>query len=276
VQNGPIILEHDPETFSDFTPRVALRYEITPGQSVYASYSQGFKSGLIARTQTEPVKPEEVVAYEVGYKLGRDNIRLDLAAFWYDYTNLQATAFRSGVNSAQIFNAADATIKGLEGTLYFSPVDVIGFNANATYLDAKYDNFPNAISQIPKPDLTGSTLVSPVDVSGNKIIRTPEFSANVGVDLHPPVSSGNLTLSMSYSYSSRVYWGFDNANSQKPWGLLNASVNWTSDDERYSVTLFGTNITDEKYFSGVVESAAINWANYGNPAVFGVKLGTKW
>ena len=273
---GPITLPHDPVTFRDFTPRAALRYEISPSQSVYASYSEGFKSGLIARGQALVVRPEKIKAYEIGYKLARRNVRLDLAAFKYKYSDMQVTAFSGSVNNAIVLNASGATVKGIEGTFYVEPVELITLNANAAYLDANYGSFLGAVQQIPKPDLTGNTTNLRFDATGNRLIRTPKFSYNVGIDVHPPISTGKLTFSVNYAHTSAIFWSFDNVAKQKGYGLLNASISWNSDNDRYGVTVFGTNITDKKYFSSVVETSVTTWGNYGNPSVFGVKFDTKW
>lgn len=60
--------------FKRFTPRATIRYAINPTSNIYASYSQGFKSGYVNPTDspvpplTAPVRPEKVFAYEIGYK----------------------------------------------------------------------------------------------------------------------------------------------------------------------------------------------------------------
>src|SRR5262249_54393773 len=52
------------------TPRFVLRYEPTDTSSIYASYTRGYKAGIIdvGGGNTHHVQPEDIEAYEVGYK----------------------------------------------------------------------------------------------------------------------------------------------------------------------------------------------------------------
>ena len=59
------------------TPRVVLRYKPTDQSSVYASYTEGYKAAIIdvggscqdgPAFQCNPIHPEDVYAFEVGYK----------------------------------------------------------------------------------------------------------------------------------------------------------------------------------------------------------------
>lgn len=62
-------------SFDSFTPRVSVIYEVTPDTNVYATYSQGFKSGIFNTPggQATPVRPEKIKAFEVGVKSVRWN-----------------------------------------------------------------------------------------------------------------------------------------------------------------------------------------------------------
>ena len=66
------------------TPRLVVRYELNEDSSVYASYSQGYKAGFLDVANPPPilkVEPEEIDAYEVGYKYAGDRLGFDIAAF---------------------------------------------------------------------------------------------------------------------------------------------------------------------------------------------------
>src|SRR5262249_15125984 len=81
--------------FHNFSPRAVIRYQFAENSNVYASYTQGFKSGLFNVTSsTSPVKPEKIKAYEAGVKTDiGSRIRFNAAVYHYDYTDLQVSAF---------------------------------------------------------------------------------------------------------------------------------------------------------------------------------------
>src|SRR3546814_9624620 len=101
--------------FNSFTPRVALDYQVTPDMLLYVSWSKGFKSGTYnLGTLGNPVNPEKVSAFEGGIKstLFDRRLRLNVAGFSYDYTDLQAGKVES--TSTVHENAATETIYGAE------------------------------------------------------------------------------------------------------------------------------------------------------------------
>ncbi len=78
-------------TWDKGTPRVVPRYDFDPSTNIYASFSQGFKSGAynLSAATKPPVSPETVNAYEVGFKHQENRFQFSGAAYYYDYSNLQ-------------------------------------------------------------------------------------------------------------------------------------------------------------------------------------------
>ena len=106
----------EPATFTSFTPKVGLNYQLSDAVFAYASASRGFKSGgfNIGSYQNTPFNPEKIWSYEAGVKtdLLDRRLRLNLAAFYYDYTDLQVQDVEG--NNTVVRNAATAVIQGLE------------------------------------------------------------------------------------------------------------------------------------------------------------------
>src|SRR3546814_7009606 len=94
-----------------------------------ATYSRGFKSGgfsqriAFPRTQAPAFDPEIVTNYEAGLKLQTADrrLRLYLAAFQLDYSNLQVVIFNRIEPQTQ--NGGQATIRGFEAEFQTTPVD---------------------------------------------------------------------------------------------------------------------------------------------------------
>jgi iron complex outermembrane receptor protein len=283
----PVLLDVE-KTFRSFTPRAVARYEVTPEASIYASYSEGFKSGLFAVNAFDrvPVKPEENVAYEVGMKFAQGSLRFDLSAFYYRYKNLQTTAYDLlNQQITVVQNAGAARIKGIEGQFSYSPVSALNLRLSATYLHARYKEFPNAEEYCPTlvtpPQsvtsclsglLAGGNTSIIYDAKGQGLAKAPDFTASAGVDYMIPVADGQLTLSSNLYYTSKVSYSPSGRLNQGAYALLGLRGTWASPDDKWSLSVFGDNVTGKKYAQGFIASVIGDLAYFGAPATYGVSV----
>ena len=264
--------------WNSFTPRAVVRYEPAANMSVYASYSRGFKSGTLTPngfTMT-PLKQEDIDAYEVGYKYGGHTFRLATAAYYYNYRNLQMAYYVNGTGRYE--NVPLSRIYGAEisATALLFP----GFEASigANYNHANYINFTNA----PKWGLNPGPLAgwqfasSPQDVSGTQMQRAPRLSGNVSFNYAADLAGGKLKLGSNLAFTSG--FGFDPVNEfrQKGYALLSADVNWTEPSGHITFGLFGTNLTDTKYYSQFNPGGEAILVRWGEPAVYGGRVSIKY
>src|SRR5207342_1027910 len=87
--------------------------------------------------------PEAVIEYEIGAKsVWLDHrLRLNVAAFYDDYTNIQRSVIIAAPNGAPvtvITNAASAKVKGVEVEAEFRPIQQLTLSAAYGLVDAKY------------------------------------------------------------------------------------------------------------------------------------------
>ena len=135
------------DSFSSFTPRVSLRYAITPTTNAYATYSRGFKSGVFNGNslQVVAVKPETVDSFEVGLKGSPSRLlSFDMASYYYKYKNLQFASFGATSTNPTLRNAAQAEIYGFEANTTLSPVENLTLRAGLSYTHGKYTDFQGA------------------------------------------------------------------------------------------------------------------------------------
>jgi iron complex outermembrane receptor protein len=115
--------------------------EWTPTSDIftYARYSRGYESlsynaGLVSFAPE--VAPEYVDAYEIGYKqnIGRQ-LSFDVAAFYYDYQNIQIplTVSVGGVNQTQFINIPKSVSEGVELEGFWTPVKDLVFSLSYAY-----------------------------------------------------------------------------------------------------------------------------------------------
>jgi iron complex outermembrane receptor protein len=262
-------------TFTNFSPRVVARYKIDDTSSMYASYTEGYKSGALPGSAFSftPVQPEKIDAFEVGYKLSAGAIRANVAAFYYDYKDIQVTAYGAGGTSITQ-NAADSHIYGLDGDFVWQATRDLTFNLSGAYTHARYQDFDGAIAF--NQDLNahsasyGEFLTSEVNASGYQMQRTPNFAGNVGahygIDLN---GSGRLTLSASLYYTSSFYFDAVEQLPQAAYSLLNLRATWTDPTGHIDVSLFGNNVTNTTYFAANFTDTFASRAVYGAPALVG-------
>ncbi|NIL93619.1 MAG: TonB-dependent receptor, partial [Woeseiaceae bacterium] len=258
------------KSFDNVSPTVGLQYSFESGLQFYASISQGFKSGgfntivLIPRDDFLPFKPEEITAYELGLKMKHERFSLAAATFHYDYTDIQFPVFN---NVAPEFrNAAEAESTGAEVELVFVPTSAISIQAGISYLDARY-------TRLDEDDLAG--LVAPISID-NELPNAPEWTANLGVRWSTDVGQlGQLTLRADYSWRDDMYKDAINTPEvkQSAHGLLFAAVNLESSNARWAITLFGDNLTDERYIVAGGSNKpdfGLAYATYARPRTWGL------
>jgi len=263
-------------SWSALTPKVGVDFQINDDNFLYASYSEGFKSGgFDAFSGGDSVEPETVNAFEIGSKnmLFNDSLMINLAAFYYDYKDLQVNSFHP-VLIAIRSNAASATVQGLEMDITARPTKQLSIDFGLALLDATYDDFispPNAATASPAEIEAGF-----VQLKGNSLRNAPEVSFSASIEYTIPLSnSGEISLRLDGSYQSEVFYTQYNTpgNNQEAYGLANARIGYTAPNDQWELSAFVQNIADKHYWSSAVEFGNIGLmgAN-GNPRTFGVKL----
>lgn len=292
-----------PVSFSNFSPRVSLRYEIAARSNVYASYSKGFRSGgsqvlyVGGNSIIVPIEPEEIAAYEVGFKTAQPFGQFEVAAFHYDYTNIQvATTITNplcGLSCAPInatSNAPEATVDGVEASVTFSPIENLDISLGGAYLKAEYTDFPAAVGNGFNAT-TGLNAASQVqNWNGQQMARAPEFSGNVSISyVFPDVAGGTLTPSANFKYTdsyvlnnASLYGplaGPDLANKQRyregAYGLLNLSLTYESANG-YTLAGYVNNATGVDYHLNMSGSAFGDYGTWASPTTYGMRLGYKF
>jgi iron complex outermembrane receptor protein len=252
------------DSWSDVSHRAGLDFRWTENFMTYFSAAKGFKSGGFngrgtAAAEIQPYDPEELWAYEIGFKsewLDR-RLRLNAAAFYYDYTDLQFSLSTSdgGIQVILVGNAAAAESKGFELEALALPTDRLQINASIGYLDSEYTEVE------PGADIT----------TDHKLIGAPKWTVAAGGQYTMPLPQwGSLILRTDYNYRSRTYFDAVNTASvvQKNYGLLDLRASFETMDQSWALTFGVTNVTDEEYMVmgvGVVDSLGFSSAVIGAP-----------
>jgi iron complex outermembrane receptor protein len=234
------------DDWSELTPKLGLELQATPDALLYASYAKGYKSGGFngrplsgIQEVLTPYDPETVKSYEIGAKTGwfERRVTANLAVFYNDYKDMQLTINATPQNFVR--NAGAAEIKGAELEVVSRLARGLDFNFSAGYLDAKYTELD--------PQL--ATLNPPLTL-GMHLVKAPMWTLSSGLQYSFAAgAAGHVTLRADWSYKSRVYEDvFNDARLVQPaFDIVNAYASFTTQDERWELALFGTNLTDERY-----------------------------
>lgn len=250
-----------------WTPKLEIDFKPAKGVLVYGSVTRGFKSGGFNITSANPrsgFQPEFLWSYEAGFKgdLLDRRLRLNAAAFHYDYSDLQVQSFITpGVTD--ISNAATATVNGVEVETVARPSAGLELGASVSYLDATYKQYPGAPF--------GATTI---DASGNRLNSAPRWSYSAYGQYEFELAGGSVTLRGEYDYKSRQYFTPDNSavQSQGAYRLINASIGYAPNGGRWQAILFGRNLGDTQYVTTTASFPGPISGRVGEPRTYGVRL----
>ncbi len=271
------------------TPRVVLRYKPSEQSSIYASYSKGYKAGIldVGGSTGNLVQPEDINAFEVGYKYAGGALSFDISSYFYDYKNLQVSLYQGSPPSAQIINAADSEIYGLEGQGSYRFSDAFSVNLGAAYTHARYKKFNNApVYQLcaaygcgGNPNVVGYSALEivPTNLTNVRMQRTPSFTANVGALYTVPLANGALDLSGNLYYTSSFYHGPSGTQfKEKAYESLSLRAQWTDASDHFRIAVFGNNVTDNRHRVQVLANTFGVSAIWNEPASWGAEVGFKF
>jgi iron complex outermembrane receptor protein len=240
------------------SPRAVVRYTPNENSSTYFSFSRGFKAAIynVGGDQTAPVQPESLNAYEVGYKYARSGLSFDTAAYYYDYKNLQVASYSDiPVPTSYVKNAASSRIYGLEGQLLYQFTSSFNVAVGAAYADAEYRSFIDSptYTQCLSPVTCGANYglfsSGSVNLVNSPMMRAPKYTGNINANYIIALAGGSLALSGNFYYTSKIYFDSSAEFSQGAYPTLGLRAEWTDASKRFSVALYGENVTNREYIT---------------------------
>lgn len=270
VPVAPFLADHTEDT-SDFiwSGKAGLEYAPSDDLLLYFSFNRGVKAGscnaplLTFLTPDQSCYDEEVLlAYEIGAKStfldGR--ARLNVAAYYYDYSDYQAFQFIG--TSGAVFNA-DAEYYGGEVELQVNPVDNLELMFGLGLIDAEVKDIAVAqgIVRDVEPGYSPET----------------EFNALGRYTLPNSVAGGSLAMQVHGNYASSSFNNINNFRTHKmdSYWVGNANLTWVSADERWTVSGFIDNFSDTRnHLFGLELSTVAGYdaQGFGMPRTYGIRV----
>jgi iron complex outermembrane receptor protein len=265
--NDPIDDTLDEDGFSG---RLGLNYQMDANTLLYTSISRGLRAGGFSASYNskpaafDPVRQEKNTSLEAGFKttILDGKARLNGAVFKYTINGFQAQVFETLATGSVILNAGDVDGIGAELDLTYAVTEDFEIIAGLGLLNTEMKSDKSTIVAGDTVSLNGISLPSAPEISYSLIGR---------------YYIGNVSLQLDYSWQDEHFLQVENdAYSESPaYGIANASMDWTSQDGTWGISLFAQNIANEEYFT-YQNSLGADWGYgvWGKPRTVGLKF--KW
>lgn len=259
-------------SFSNVLPKFSLGYGISEDVLLYATASKGYRSGgfnLLSPPGAPPrYDQDQLWSYEIGWKTEwNDGLLLVNGAIYYtDWTDYQAVDLSDPFLS-HVTNIGNASTRGLELEVVMSLTDnlTVTFGGNVAEAEMR-TRFVTS----------GGVVIE----KGNELIGVPDYTFNASWSYSQPLAGGwRWAFRGTWQFVEEVYSTLENDPEFRlpSYQILNLRTGIESD--RYTITLFADNITDEKAIYGPQEFAIFgSLVDYtvNRPRTIGVELSARF
>lgn len=251
-------------SYSKTTPRVIASYQASDDVMFYGSYSLGYSSGGFNQdTRMRPYLPETADNYEFGMKsdLLDGRMRFNATVFHNEYKNQQLTVGRlvDGQPTADLINAQQATLSGVEIETMARLSDSLTFTATMGYIRGDYDEF-TVMDNVTVVSGDGSLSSQEVerDLSDTEFGSGPSYSFDLGLMHNMSLGdSGELMTSIGATFKDATDYTLNNTpSSQQPsYWLVDGRMTWFMANDKTSVSLWVNNLFDKDYVTTMLDQA---------------------
>jgi iron complex outermembrane recepter protein len=206
------------ESFSNVSPQFSMQYRFRPDKSFYATAGRGYKAGGF-----NPASPAGAEAYgeehtwnvEGGVKtlLAGGRVSTSAAIFFIDWQDLQLNVPNPVVPTQfYIANVGSASSKGIEFELAARPAPGVDLFGAVGYTHARFGD---------------GSVSSGVNVEGNKIPNTPDYTTSLGVQYSRAFGPATVAARADAVFYGSLQYNDQNSMAQEAYSLANLRVGVT-------------------------------------------------
>jgi iron complex outermembrane receptor protein len=235
-------------SWDDYISKLSFDFEINDNMTVYALYSEGFKSGTFQPDALNPaqadlpVNPEDSTNFEVGLKGAGDRYRYSATAYYMEIDDVQTVnlVVAGSAFLGLMSNIGSVESRGIELDGTFLVTDNFLISGNVGIIDAEMKNTPDPVD-------------SSIDISGHRPPGAPEWTYAVFGELSFPMGNGSeIQLRADVRGRSDVYNQSSSRTGPRADARLRpeihnigARISWISSSGDTSVSLWGKNLNED-------------------------------
>ena len=248
------------DSWSAFTGRATLDYKIDEDKMLYATWSEGYKSGMFLSQSTDAggaggtLEPELATNVEIGARTEWFDNRFRLNVTYFDMEVVDLQLFRL-VDHALVSENASIESSGTEVEFAVAVSDNFSVTGTHSTLDAKF---------------VGGTF------DGNTVPRSPDSKYTLQAEYVSTLNNdAELRLSAGASYSDNYYTEATNLDVawHDSYTKIDASAKYTDPTGAYTLEIWGKNLSDELITKhAIVSSYGGSVELYAPPRTFGVTV----
>jgi outer membrane receptor protein involved in Fe transport len=201
------------------TWRANLDWDINDSAMMYFGITTGHRAGgynLVFFSQTQTYDPEELMAYEIGYKTQflEDTLQINGSFYYYDYETIHTVgtevSVATGNTTTSVLPAPGAEIWGIEAEGTWLATDRLTLGGNFSYTPSKYTE-TLLLADPSQADVPNSLYpgfaTRTEDIKGNQLLQVPDLKFTALGNYRFPLSGGsNLDINTVYSWIDKVYY----------------------------------------------------------------------
>ena len=281
---------------TNLSGKAGIQFQPTRDVMAYASYTRGYKGPAVRADSGDPIAgadvaitariaPETVDSYEAGIRtqfLDR-KLTINLTGFYSKFKNFQANTVNPANPVQQsLVNAGDVSTRGAELEVSLRPVTGLTLAGSAAYVDAQYGNILVSCSSfrtVAGCNAVGAAFL--LNLNGQQFQNAPRWTSNLSANYDFAVGSDlRAFVRGEAQYRSSVYFSFarDPLTRQGGYTLFNATVGLRTADDRFSVSVYGKNLSNQDYALTIARSALVagSYQYQGLQRSYGVVAGFKF
>lgn len=231
--------------------KLGAQYDINDDSMMYATFSQGYKGPAfnvfynMADADTLPIGSETSDAYEIGYKYATNNLIVNLAAFRTNIDGFQANNPEDldGVVITRLTNAGSVITEGFEVDFMWQATDNFLLTGGLSKVDAVVDEFRCPVG-----------LTTCDGRSGADLPFSPDLKYSVTGEYVIEMDGMDVFINSSYVYTDDIFAGAPGTTATTnpeaflpDYGIINASIAFSFNDDAYRISLIGKNLADESF-----------------------------
>ncbi len=267
------------DSWSKVSGRAVVNFSMTDSSMLYASYSTGYKSGgfdsLDVTTSNNPLRPEESTNIEVGMKgdFLNNRLRATLSIFDMNVDGRQRTVdmlLPGETNAIPRQNSGEQDVEGVELVMNFQVTDSLRAGFLTTWRDSKatWEPFFNAVGDLIE--------------DGDASVSSTDTDYTLWLDYNGELAGGSINAHIDYIFNtdnSELDPGVINPNTPG-FGIdrrdVNARIAWTNSTDKFTVALWGKNLTDQRRVRSVSDRTTYifgtPFARIYPPRTYGIEL----